>query len=424
MGASDYIQSLYANDLDGYIQIMSTTKDGRQQFFNARAEQLKHLVGKQEGKQDIYITPNSFYIPRRNNDNIRQFRALFIDLDIDKYSKSETYYQISIMASDGKIPRPSLVVDSGRGLHLYWIIEHAPKGAAWTWQELEDFLYKHLKHLGADLRATDAARLLRLPGTINSRNNQECKVLEANSIKYSMYELRADYLKYGQTKSKPSQSHTEVRNNNVKSFMDKKKNSYTLHLTRAQDIETLARLREYNMKGYRDAALHCYIYWKGIYNRELESLIDIGMDLNNKFTEPEKPNVIKSIAKSTLRAIDKFIEYEQGLNAGESKRVTKGMRDKAGYWYTNDRLIEMLDITPQEQMHLKTIISKDEKNRRRRIADRKSRRNHNGLTSREQSKADNIAEAKALIQEGYTQSQAAEIMGVTQGYISQILKTI
>ena len=38
------------------------------------------------------------------------------------------------------------------------------------------------------------------------------------------------------------------------------------------------------------------------------------------------------------------------------------MRDKGGYWYKNETLIERLDITLVEQKYLKTIISIDIKN--------------------------------------------------------------
>ena len=33
------------------------------------------------------------------------------------------------------------------------------------------------------------------------------------------------------------------------------------------------------------------------------------------------------------------------LRSGERKRVSKGMRDKEGYWYKNETLIDRLGIT-------------------------------------------------------------------------------
>ena len=66
-----------------------------------------------------------------------------------------------------------------------------------------------------------------------------------------------------------------------------------------------------------------------------------------------KDTEIKAILRCIPKAIDKFIEYEQGIRNCERKRVSKGMRDKGGYWYKNETLIERLDITPEEQTHMK-----------------------------------------------------------------------
>ena len=415
MGAAlDYIRHLYSNDLDGYVHIMSIGRNGKPFIKNVLPAEVKHQADQQQGRPDTYISPNTFYLPERSNENIRQYRALYMDLDIHKtiYSKSEAYYKVAMLSSEGKIPRPSLVVDSGQGLHLYWIIEHAPKGAAWTWQELEDYLYKHLKECGADIQATDAARVLRLPGTINTKNGETCKVIESNAERYSMYELRKDYLDYGQAKQKPVQSHTEPRKS-TKSNIKHLFNNYTLHMARLKDIEKLTELRGYDMEGYRNAALHCYIYWQGVCNRDFDNLLEVARRYNDKLKVPEKDRTVQTIVKSTMRAIVKFIDYEQGIRSGEKKRITKGMRDKAGYWYTNKRLIEMFDITPEEQRQLKTIISQEEKYRRRNEANKKARRNENGLTSREQHTKDTREKIHQLREKGLTIREIAQEMNLT-----------
>lgn len=390
IAANDYIKHLYSDDLEGYIQILQLRNGQAIKVFNTDIKGIVEVVQEQQGEKDTYITPNSFYIPNRSNDNIRHFRALFIDLDLVNHSKTEAFYEIYIRAAKGVIPKPSMIVDSGRGLHLYWRIEHAPKGAAYTWQELEDYLYKQLKPLGADLKATDSARVLRLPDTINSRNNSVCEILELNDYKYSMYELREKYLHYEKKDKLEPKKKVKGSSKKVKHIF----NSYSLHQARAEDMETLTRLRNYNIKGYRNSIIHCYTYWKGIYIREQDRLLNIVEAFNNDLREPLKDNEVKAIVRSTNKAIEKFIDYEQGLRSGEDKRVSKGMRDKGGYWYSNDTLINMLDITEQEQQHLKTIIGTNEKYRRNNL--RRTPRNDQGLTKRQQSKADNIKAIKEL----------------------------
>ena len=406
MGVFKYIDNLYNEDPDGYIHILQLGQEGAATTYNFLPGEIKGAAVKYIGDSNVFITPNTFYIPKKGSDNIRQFRALYIDLDIytSEYSKSEAFYNVFELSNVGKIPTPSMVIDSGQGLHLYWYIKHAPKQAAWTWQELEDYLYKQLKHLGADIKATDAARVLRLPGTINTKNDQECKIIHQSNNKYTMYDLRTAYLDYGKKAEKPVKRHTEPKKDKETGKLNHIFNSYTLHLTRAEDIRTLCELRDYEVTNYRNKILHCYIYWKGIYTRDQEDLLNIAYELNDRFTEPKKDKAVISVTKSVLKAIEKFIDYEQGIRSGEKKRVTKGMRDKAGYWYTNEKLIEMLDITPEEQKKLKTIISKEEKNRRK----REQRRNAEGLTPRQQKSKDIQNQIDKLRAEGLTIKKIAE----------------
>lgn len=102
--------------------------------------------------------------------------------------------------------------------------------------------------------------------------------------------------------------------------------------------------------------LHCYAYWIGVTTRDSDNLKEIVNNLNKSFTAPLKQTEVDTILRCVPKAIDKFLAYEQGLRAGEIKRVSKGMRDKGGYWYKNETFIKRLDIRIAEQKHLKTII--------------------------------------------------------------------
>ena len=108
--------------------------------------------------------------------------------------------------------------------------------------------------------------------------------------------------------------------------------------------------------------IQSYVYWLGVIHRAQEELSKLVYELNKKFTEPLKQNEVDAILRCVHKALDKFLACEQGLRAGEFKRVSKEMRDKGGYWYKNETLIERLDITLVEQKYLKTIISIDIKN--------------------------------------------------------------
>lgn len=413
-----YCNHLYDESTDGYIQIFNLDENKKAKVYNTKINGLRDIVEGIEEQLDFFITPNTFFKPQRQVNNIRQFRALFMDLDTGEGDKQFVAYKVFELAEEGLIPKPTMIVDSGRGIHVYWRIKNAPYQALNTWQELQDLFYTKLKPLGADIRATDGARILRLPNTINSRNNVECRVMwQADKLEYSMYDLREEYLheKYKKSIARINKTDRKVVAN---AFF----NSYSLHITRAEDLETLVKLRNGNMNGSRNMALHCYAYWKGIYIRDIEKLTKIVEEFNNSFSKPLKDSEVRAVLRCIPKAIDKFLEYEQGIRCGLNKRVTKGMKDKGGYWYKNETLIERLDITEQEQRELKTIIGTRVKYDRKNEKRNKARRNENGLTNKQQEIVDLKVEILKLKEEGLSLRAIAKQLNKSLGSIQNILK--
>lgn len=116
---------------------------------------------------------------RRLQDNVAQIKAFWIDLDIsrpgDGKDASKVYsdrraamsWVIAFDTATG-MPRPNLIVNSGYGMHVYWVLE-TPIDQP-TWQPYAEALKASvLAHGGkADLVVTaDSARILRTPGTFN-----------------------------------------------------------------------------------------------------------------------------------------------------------------------------------------------------------------------------------------------------------------
>ncbi len=427
MEMTDFCNHLYNESTDGYIQILKLNEknsaDERTiKIYNTRNDGLREIVEVLHNESDVFLAPNTMYLPKRRVENIRQFRALFQDIDCNKlgFEKAETVYMIWMLYYDGKVPKPTMVTDSGQGVHLYWRIENAPYGALNTWQELQDYIYYQLKHLGADRKSTDGARVLRLPGTINSKNEANCEVLYIdNELEYSMYDLREQYLNY---KPKAYQLQVqETKKVDSRVISNRFFNSYSLHMERANDLQTLCKLRKYDMTGFRNMLVHCFAYWKGIYIRDTSELENVVIEFNNAFTEPLKDTEIRAILRSVPKAIDKFIAYEQGRRSGECKRVSKGMRDKEGYWYKNDTLIERLEISKSEQKHMKTIIGIDEKYDRNNDRRRNSRRNEEGLTKKQQELANTKIKIVELKKKGLSNREIAKTLNVSEYKVRSLL---
>lgn len=147
-------------------------------------------------EKDLYISMNTFYKPQRRIENLKELNALYIDLDIynTKFSKEQILMDLEKNYYGSKIPIPSLVVDSGRGLYLIWLINFAPYKALPLWKAIEEYLYKNLKEFGADRKALDCTRVLRAIGTINSKSNTEVKILDFYNYRYDLREIQKEFL--------------------------------------------------------------------------------------------------------------------------------------------------------------------------------------------------------------------------------------
>jgi len=126
---------------------------------------VPQLVSRQEGRQDRYLTVNQFFQWRLVR-LVRSLRACYVDVD----HITDLEWARERLAEQG-LPDPSAVVYSGTGMHLYWLLEPAPARALPVWQRIQDTLVRALAtesgEAGADMRARDCARVLRVAGSIH-----------------------------------------------------------------------------------------------------------------------------------------------------------------------------------------------------------------------------------------------------------------
>ena len=80
-----------------------------------------------------------------------------------------------------------MVVSSGRGRHAYWVV--SPPA---TPDVLERANRRLAYRLGGDMRSTDAARVLRPPGSINRKNHALVGLLEATAEVFELDYVTGD----------------------------------------------------------------------------------------------------------------------------------------------------------------------------------------------------------------------------------------
>jgi hypothetical protein len=109
----------------------------------------------------------------RNKDNCAEITVAHTDLDFRSIAEDEPTIRSKI--STLPIP-PSIVVFSGGGLHLYWLLKE-PLPAQEYRERLEALNKQLAAVLAGDGSATDVCRLMRLPGTTNSKHGDQRKVV-------------------------------------------------------------------------------------------------------------------------------------------------------------------------------------------------------------------------------------------------------
>lgn len=361
--------------------------------------------------EDVYYSQNTFYKPQRRIDNIRQLRSLYVDLDVYNLGLTPEWVlgKLEFEYFGQSIPEPNMIVFSGRGLVLIWNIEPIPYKAMPLWRAVETFFVEQLKEVGADNKATDPARIFRLAGTINSKSRAVVKTEYRHDHRYDIHQLQYDYL------PELSPKKLAVKKKGRKTKVIRMFNTYTLHLSRARDIAKLVELRQGAVEGFRETILFLYRYWTCCFTDDPVRALDDTLSLNSEFLHPLPEREVINATKSAQKAW----EAKSDVKANE---IAKSLGyPGAGYNMPNSKIIEWLDISPEEQEHLSSIIGAVEKRRRNRLQKEKWRRSL-GMRpmkeynqERKQQVLSQAEQLKILIKENpsWTNKQLAEAMNTT-----------
>ena len=134
------------------------------------------------------LQPN---VRRRSKSTVSELNCLFVDLDFKDVEEPPDDVR-GVMANKLMCP-PAFVINSGHGLHLYWPFREAIAATSETMADVEQLLQRLADLLGADPAATDCSRLLRLPGTHNTKNGEQIEVtieVSRPDLRYELDDLR------------------------------------------------------------------------------------------------------------------------------------------------------------------------------------------------------------------------------------------
>ena len=367
---------------------------------------------------NYYITHNGFSGKRRQTNRTRQLNSLFFDLDCHGARGScdtaikEALERIQGAVSHAILPMPTMTVNSGRGVHLYYVLERSipyrlkgstepnEKGIAFfqrVQNQLADVLEDVLDGVAGievDRAVFDHTRVSRIPDTYNCKAGRFARLVDAQEVFYHLPDLAAYKLvKEQRSALKSAKQHHSAH---PVRLAGKRKpavvmNFHPLMMSRLNKVAELQEYRKYDCEGSRE--LMCFVYYNTavqIYSKEdarerLEAF-------NARFKAPLPASELEGIVKSVSKA-------------------TSQKGEKGHYTFKADTLARFLSLTEKEMHDLNFFSSKrmvERMEAKRKTKEKRDQRNHRILE---------------LYRNGsMTQREVAAAVGCTERTVHSVLK--
>lgn len=288
----------------------------------------------------LYVSVNGFSGDRRRLDSLRQINALFFDLDCHGSSRSQTDNAISkaleIISEAVRIeelPRPTLTVDSGRGLHLYYVLNRSipyrcsangpvNEKALGLFRLVQQNLSRALSHLmepidciDVDEKVFDFTRVSRVPGSFNPAAQRYARLLPSCGSCYDLRNLNVKLGGFAKHVVSPEVGHSP---NAI--FSKKCGDDSPLLRSRLANVISLQALRNFDCEGSRE--LMCFVFYNTAVQlagsqdayRQLQSF-------NLRFAEPLSQSELNGVARSVDRVVN--VRGQRGFYVLSANKITE-----------------------------------------------------------------------------------------------------
>jgi hypothetical protein len=384
-------------------------------------ELLRHYVD----QEDVYLSTQRFR-GRRRIAHLLSLGSLHMDLDFYRIAEVARVHPLGVLEmallalEKAAMPEPTLAIASGKGLYLFWLHGPIPRAALPRWTACQKALWEVLKHLGADRAAIDAARVLRVVGTIHSEAGVVVETLAPIGEVMDFEDLARKILPVDraelrdlrvQRALRASQSRSERLQAPPQGFT-----KATLWEARLSDLQRLREMRfmDAQMADYRDRWMFLsgvamsWLAVPAVLQRELYALAHQAGGWTEGHT------------RSKLQAI-----FRTAHSAARGEKVQyAGVEVDPRYRFKNQTIIELLEITADEERAMRTIISDDERRRRDRKEKKEQRREAGAMTRDEyEGRAqDRRSKARRMSAQGLSVRQIAKVLEVHHTTVVKALK--
>lgn len=326
---------------------------------------LSELDISQIKEKDCYISLNGFKGCHRKRDECRQINGIVFDLDyhhdvtkaeMDWMKKRSLEYILDAFSS-GDLYEANIITDTTRGLQLIYLFEKSisyrcknselNQKAIYAYEKIRENIEAKLKAvlpdenpLEFDPNVFDIPRVVRIPGTINTKTGEKASVVHINEDYYSF----GDFYSKSNNKAKKSSNINELKKRNKPL-----KTQTALNEARISEMEKLQLIRKGNCEGHRNYMTFIY-YNSAVQIYGQKEALERTCAFCNNFGESNTP----------------FTETEiKGIARGIDSNSTK---DFKGYFLiTKEWIVDRLNITDEEAEQIglsKQLNSREQKKRK------------------------------------------------------------
>ena len=326
-------------NLYGSVAVFEQRKFWKETFFNDKAEKTIYINRLKAREVDVYGSVNEFSMAKRSEATIVKLNKLMCDLDCHEGGFNE-WVTLEVLRADffgSQVPYPSEVVNSGRGLHLYWYLEDEGRESLAKWKTVQQIILNSLAPISeqtscnVDFKCIDPARVLRVEGTWNTKSKSPCRLIEKTNLTYTLDDILECFYGVNLDDLKPFNSNPNKDTGNDKKTLTGAKNAlnergewkdlkvkrtngivsvfnaYSLLTCRAADLRKLLELRGGDMEGMRDEFLTMYAWTIISKKDDLEKLERELHGINSLFKNPLKDKEVSYKAQYIFNKFNKEV---------------------------------------------------------------------------------------------------------------------
>ena len=319
--AQFFFRTLTHDDRSSFYCVARRDQNGSWNESFATAQQLAGYC-LFDDSSDWYVTRNGFTRRSRKNERLRQINAFMFDLDCHqgdaRAAVAAGTAALEIAVQRGYLPEPTMTVDTGRGLHLYYVLDHSlsyrlrgsahnEKGVSF-FRDVEAKLLSALKRalsgvpsLEIDTAVFDFSRVGRIPGTYNVSAGRFSQLIQCSEQFYGLAQLSAACALCFSQRPQANGASVET-SSDVPSAQQNAKTRFVvfdkLSLSRVGKIFKLQEIRGFDCKGNRELMCFClYNAAVQVYSSKDDAFQRLE-EFNTRFAEPLEAAVLRQIARS------------------------------------------------------------------------------------------------------------------------------